>query len=299
MRRLYYYITNPFRAKGISLTRLIRFTTDLLERFKARNDNGQFDTRIAATESALDVLDAAYTVDIGKLGIRKARKATKNRFRETLSIFIETVYGKLIAVYGGKSEALSEFFPKGRTIFNRCGDDDLKYHLSNIVDQVTLHQAELGTDLLDEVTALRDEWEDIHDESEESTGLKAATEADRRDARAGLEDELFENLLMISSLHKHEPDKLGLYMQQYLLGGPATGPVTGGNDTPPPMSGSTSGSNSSTVTSGSSIGSSSMGSNISGGSTSLGSSMTSSSSATSMSGSSIGSTGSTGSSSSI
>ncbi len=296
MRRLLYYIINPFKSKSISLIGMIRFTTDLLERFKARNGEGQFDARIAATESALEVLEEAYTVDIGKLGIRKARKSAKNQFRETLSTVVETIFGKLIAVYGAKSDPLKEFFPHGRSIYHHAADDALKLHLNNLVDQVTAHQEHLGASLLEEVTLLRDEWVGIHEASEESTGQKALTEAIRRNARADLADELFENLLMVSSMNKHQPNQLGLYMQQYLLGGPASGPVSAPHNTPPAsVDGSTSGS---TSTATSSAGSSSVGSSISSGSTSMSSSMTSSSSATSMSGSSTGSTSSTGSSSS-
>ncbi len=151
-----------------------------------------------------------------------------------------------------------------------------------------LYETEVGGDLLAEVGQLRDDWNSLHDASEESTGQKADAEAKRRDARSNLEDELFLNVLEIARIHPNDPGKLGLYMQQYLIGGPASGPVTGdGGGVTPPVGnggGSNSGSTSTSTSTSTSVSSSSVGS----------SSMGSSSSMTS---SSAGSSGSVGSSS--
>ncbi len=280
MRRLIYYLFNPFKSKKISVIGLIRFTTELLSRFNHHNDEGQFDERIEATEDALALLVDAYTLDATKLGVRKARKSTKNQFRDALLPAVETIYGRLTGVYGARSDVLKEFFPFGRTIFSNCPDDMLSSHLTILVDQSIVHAAELEADLLTDISDLRDAWLDIYDASEDSTGDKASTEATRRNARTRMQDELYLCLLKIAEIHyKDDPDQIGLYMQQYLLGGPAATPVSGTNPTlPPPATGSgstsvsTSGSSASTGSSGSGSGSSSMGSSGSVGSSSAGSS---------------------------
>ena len=294
MRRLLYYLVNPFKTRQLSVIGLIRFTTELLSRFLHHNDEGYFDERIEATEDALANLVDAYTLDATKLGVRKARKSTKNQFRDTVLPAVETIYGQLTGVFGAGSDVLKEFFPFGRTIFSSCPDDMMTSHLTILVDQGAAHAADLDAGLLTEITELRDSWVDIYDASEDSTGDKASTEANRRNARARMQDELYLCLLKIAEVHyKDTPDKLGLYMQQYLLGGPATGPVTGSDDgtATSPATGSNAGSTSGSTSVGSSgsvgstSGSSSMGSSSSTGSSSAGSSSMGSSSGGSSSGS--------------
>ncbi len=297
MKKLTYFWISPFKSDRISVIGLIRFGTDMLQRLKARNVDGQFDGYISALETALAAMIAAFATDVGKLGIRKARKITKNRFRKALSQTIETIAAALTASFGAGSAELKEFFPHGRRIFSQCPDDELEGHLTSLADQVTAHEGQLGAELVSEASDLLDQWLDIHEASEESTGQKANTEAERRDIRANLEDELFDILLMLGSRHKNEPEKQGLYMQQYLLGGPSTGPVSGGGNPLPPAGGSTSGSTSGSSGSVGSVGSGSTGSGSSGSVSS--SSMSSSSSVGSSSaGSSSGSTSSGSSSSS-
>ncbi len=262
MRRLLYYLVNPFKTRQVSVIGMIRFTTELLNRFVHQNDEGQFDERIEATEDALEHLVDAYTLDAAKLGVRKARKSTKNQFRATVLPAIETIYGQLTGVFGAGSDVLKEFFPFGRTIFSSCPDDMMTSHLTVLVEQATVHAADLDAGLITEITELRDSWVAIYDASEDSTGDKASTEANRRNARARMQDELYLCLLKIAEVHHQDtPDKLGLYMQQYLLGGPATGPVSGSDESTEPLlpTGSTTGSSSS-MGSSSSIGSSSAGS---------------------------------------
>ncbi len=124
---------------------------------------------------------------------------------------------------------IREFFPNGRRIFSECADDLLETHLTSVVNKAVVYENEVGPDLIAEATDLRDKWLIIHDASKESTAQKADAEARRHDARAQLEDELFLNLNKVVELHPNEPDQLGLYMQQYLLGGPSSGPVSGTN----------------------------------------------------------------------
>ncbi len=129
MKKLIYFITNPFKTAQISVVGLIRFTTDLLERFKTQNVEGRLDTRIGATETALEALNTAFTTNVESLGSRKARKIAKNRFRSDLLPAIEKINADLISVFGPQSEILREFFPSGRKIFSSCADDTLESHL--------------------------------------------------------------------------------------------------------------------------------------------------------------------------
>ncbi len=53
--------------------------------------------------------------------------------------------------------------------------------------------------------------------SETSSGAKTTTEEGKRNARLGLQLELFKNLLTLALNFPRQPEKLDLYMQQSLL----------------------------------------------------------------------------------
>ncbi len=298
MKRMKYVFRNLFLSSQYSLANMIAFTTDLIERLSANNPGHVLDGQIAALTEALAILNQQSSADFAMLGIRKGAKLRKNAFRGALGNAIRRIYAIALAEFGDPSEEMENIFPKGRTVFDTSRDDRLIEPLDGLVSGLTLHEAELGADVVAEATALRDEWLEIHESSEEATGVKTATEAERREARYNLAVELHRTVGVLISLFPEDEERYALYMQQHLLGGPAT-------DTPPPVGGgdgddvavppgSHAGSGSSG--SGSSMGSSGSGSSI-GSSSSMASSTSSFSTVTSGSSTSTSSSMAPGSSS--
>ncbi len=287
---------NPFDSKDISLAKLIAFTSDNMERMSAQNTGGWLSDRIAATSTALSVLEDAYTENFTKLGFRKAQKKAKNAFRKNLTSEVAKIVGAVIAEYGEGSAPVDEVVPQGRTAFSNASDDLVENHIETMINGLAAHQADLGSDLVNHAEDLHTQWVAIYTASEQATGQKAATEADQRQARAALQMELFQTLLTLAKRFPNQPEQSRIYMQPHLLGYRRRSALP--TTTPPaPVGGSTSGSTSVGST-GSTGGSSSIGSS-SVGSTGSGSLSTSSSSQSSSSASSA-STGSTsGSSSSV
>ncbi len=289
VRNLITYITNPFR-KAFSLARMVAYTTDSIQRMIAHNADGVFTARITATATALSNLMNSRSSDEIKLGIRAGVKLAKDNFRNELPDAIRPIYGAVLTAFNEPSVEMKNVFPKKRKIFSIERDDDLLIHLNTMVEGLTALQSSLGVPIVDEATALRDQWVTIHQASEAASGEKALAEAEKRSARESLAHELFLNLNYIGTLITDEPDKLGLYMQQSLLGGPTTETTPGGVPAP-----GSQGSTGSTSTSMSSVGSVGSGSSISSSTSST--SMVASSSGSSSAGSSSSSTSSTGSSS--
>ncbi len=273
---------NPFMRQGISVARIRRFATDHLQRLIAYNPGGIFNERIAVLTVILDNLSEAFVEDVGHFGIRKSKKIVKAKFRKSLLGDVERVYGSIVAYYGGNAATMKEFFPLGRTVFSATPDDEVIIHLDNLVDRIVDHQADLGLELVEEITVLRDAWAEVYEASEESTGQKVATAVDKRQALNALKKELFYNLNLIAQTYPNQSHKLELYMQQHLLGNPR-GVIQD-------LSGSTAGSVGS-------VGTGSIGSTSSLGGSGSGSSMPSTSSIGSVSGSSSGTSVSVGSSS--
>lgn len=223
MRDLSRFLDNPFDDDGISVVELVAFTTDHLERMTANNSGGELSTRITATSQSLDVVADCVTDDQGRLGIRKARKMAKDNFRQTLPAAVTKIVAAVIAQYGDDSPEVTECVPNGRSIFSTCRDDQVEVHLQNLVNALTVHQADLGAPLITTATNLKTAWVTIYNASEASTGAKTTTEEGKKLARENLQLMLFLNLLKLAEMFPRQPEKLSLYMMQHLLENPSSG----------------------------------------------------------------------------
>ncbi len=292
MRKVYNYGNVPFDDADISLEDVVAFTSDHLQRAAAYNPSGALNGRIAATASALAALESTTTDDAIQLGIRKGVKLAKDTFRANLTEAVRPIYGAVLMAFNDPSPEMENVFPKGRSVFSSARDDQLAKELNVMVAGVTLHQAELGPPIVASATALGDQWAALYEASETETGVKVATEAERRKARLDLQTELYITLATLMIMYPRQPEMISLYMQQHLLDGKSGGISPGVGAEPPDNSGGSSsvGSTGSTSTvtssSGSTSGStssmsqSSSGSSQSTSSSAMSSSTTSSSSAT-------------------
>jgi hypothetical protein len=223
MRNLAHFLDNPFDDKEISEAELIAFTTDNLARFIANNANNEFTARITATQSAYDLFADCVTDDGARLAIRKARKLTKDNYREiTIPRDVARIEGALVSAYGEDSPVILEALPNGRSIFQTCRDDQVEAKLEILRLSVTAHQADLVPAIVTLTTALKTNWLTVYAASEASTGNKAVTQDGKRLAREGLQEMLYLNLVKLMEMFPRQPEKMKIYMQQHLLENPVS-----------------------------------------------------------------------------
>jgi len=234
MRRLTYYLENPFDDPNISIDELLAFTTDHLQRMIANNSGGELSPRITATTSSLGLVEDCVTDDETKLGLRKSRKMVKDTFRKHLPENVAKIAAVVVAEYGPNAPEVVECCPRGRRIFGECRDDQVEGHLQTLVNGVTAHQADLGAQVVTNATALKDAWVAVHDASETTTGNKTATEQGKKMARDNLQLMLFLTLNKLMEMFPRQPEKLALYMQQSLLENPSSPPAPEPPPPPPP-----------------------------------------------------------------
>ena len=230
MRILSRFLEVPFDDIAIGIARLIAFTTDHLQRMIANNENGELSTRITATTSALALVTDCVTDDQTRLGIRKARKQSKDDFRTSIPAGVAKIVAAVIAEFGPASPEVIECVPQGRTIFSTCQDDEISGHLQTLINGVTAHQATLGAPLVTKATNLKTAWVTIYNASEASAGAKTVSEQEKKLARENLQLMLYLNLVKLMEMFPRQPEKLALYMQQSLLEVPS-GPE---EEEPPP-----------------------------------------------------------------
>jgi hypothetical protein len=214
---LHRFLENPFDDEGISLSELLDFSSDHLERMIANNPGGELAARITATTSALTLVQETATDDQSKLGIRKARKKIKAAFRKAVLEEIAKVHGAIVAKYGPNAPEIAECFPKGRSIFNSAPDDRLAESIEALLKGVEAHQADLGAALVTEVSGIVAEWDTILDQSNKSSAGTTMTQDSKKLARENLQLMLFLNLLKLAAMFPRQPKKLDLFMRQSLL----------------------------------------------------------------------------------
>jgi hypothetical protein len=214
---LHRFLEVPFDDPAISLTELLSFSSDHLARMIANNPGGVLAARIAATTSALTLVQNCATDDATKKGIRKARKQVKDAFRKSLPAEIAMVHGAVVAKFGPNSPEITECFPQGRSVYSSCTDDTLEQHIETLRNGVLAHQADLGVTLVTEVNGLLTEWQAVYAQSESSGGAATTSQEGKKLARENLQLMLFLNLIKLAEMFPRQPEKLNLYMQQSLL----------------------------------------------------------------------------------
>lgn len=234
MKSLASFFENPFDSRNISMAELVAFTTDHLQRMGANNAGGELTARIAATTSALTLVEDSVSDDQGRLGIRKARKQTKDDFRtNTIPAQAARIEAGIVSSLGADSTVTVEAFPQGRGILQTCRDDQVQGHLQTLVDAVTTNQASLSAATVTQASTLLSSWTTVYDASEASTAGKASTEAEKRLARENLQLMLFLNLIKLMEMFPRQPEKLPIYMMQHLLENPSS-PEEDEEPPPPP-----------------------------------------------------------------
>jgi hypothetical protein len=216
MRDLHYYLENPFDDPGISMTQLVNFTTDHVQRMSA-NVNGWIVPRITVTTNALTPVQNTFADDESKLALRKGKKQAKNAFRDTLPKAIGKIAVTVESKFGEGSPEFTQCFGHGRSIFSSCADDLLGPELISLVSGLTALQATLGAQVVTDATALLTGWNAVYTPSETATGTKTSSVAAKNAARQTLQLELFRTLLTIALNNPEQPANLDLYMQMSLL----------------------------------------------------------------------------------
>lgn len=230
IRDLKPFFMSPFNTRDLSLNDTLALSTDHMERLEQENELGEFDwsPQVGALSAALQTLESAIDDDLVKAGLRKARKRAKDFFRETtIRKQVEKIEAVAILKFDDSSDPrILELFPQGRSIFASCPDDSLRQHLSALKTAATNQETTLGPEATAMATSLLDSWNTIYEASEASTAQKAMTEEQRRQARQGVYDVLFDNLLDAAKRYPNQPDVLGRFFQPTLAGG---APVSGGS----------------------------------------------------------------------
>lgn len=229
-RDLQYYFSNPFYSRDISYDDMAAFGTDTVGRMVARILT-ELNLLIAPLQSSLTNFMGTISGDSGKGALRKMAKANKDGYRDFIYQTLDTAKVEVrFALRDEPETALLEFIPNGVTEFRKQPDEGVAPELDRFLAALQNRSDKVDPATTSNWQALIAGWTAVYTASESSTAEKAMSENERRAARTAVANELFTVPRALIGIFPDEPEQIGLYMQQSLLGGPSvtTPPGTGG-----------------------------------------------------------------------
>ena len=215
--------TNPFKDPAISFSELLKYASRHLQRLVANNPGAALNARITATTTALAAVEGGVT-DVGtKAAIQKSKTEIKQSYRDALPGHIRKIHGAVVAAYGDPAPELTECFPEGREVFSKCRDEQLNNKLSQLLTALTPKQAQVGETAVSNTSGLLSTWIAIYAAQDVAMAQRESTAGSRDAAKAGLQLQLYLNVLELAKMFPDQPDKCDLYCpQQYLHNAEAT-----------------------------------------------------------------------------
>lgn len=212
------FFINPFDDTQISDEELRSFAEDHLGKVAAANDESQFDGLLTDTTAAFNAYFGNVTSEDMKLTLQKAATTTMNsRWKDFVDYMVDRGEARIADRAGRKSATYAQFFPAGKTQYHQVNIADAHVLADRVKQSATDHVAELGDDFLQTITGLVDGFTAARNAQVGLKGEKGAAAGDRREAKLALSQQLFDNLLVLASLHKRDPDQAALYFNQSLL----------------------------------------------------------------------------------
>lgn len=226
------YFRNPFADKEISTTELQKFAEDHLAKLAAANEGGSYDARITDTTAAYE----GYFGELTNVSLRVAvQKAATQTMQERWMEFVKWMTGKGEARVKDRADKPSavymEFFPTGLTEYHQANVAEGQTLASRVKVSAATHAALLGADFKTKVDALVDSYLAARQAQMEHKGARTDGRGSRDDAKAALQNRLFDNLLFFAGATK-DPEKCAMVFDQSLLeesaapGEPEPAPVT-------------------------------------------------------------------------
>ncbi len=192
LRRIF---VNWFKDKEISFSELLQYSARHLAAMVANNPGAALNTRITATTTALSAVETGVTDVETKKAIQKGKREAKDAFRTALPENMRKIHAAVVAAFGDPSPELTDCFPEGRNVFNKCRDEELNNKLGQLVACLTPKQAQIGATAVNNAAELLSTWTTLYAALDTSMAQRTATAATRDKDKANLQLQLYPPIL--------------------------------------------------------------------------------------------------------
>ena len=230
MKKIVSFFRNLFKSKGISRNEILAYAAYQLSAMIEFNPDSVFDDRIPETTTAYNGMESAMRDDPAAKGLQLGRTRLKRAFRQTLPTQLAKLYGVALGQFGANSAELDQCFPSGRSIFDRCRDEQLGAELKGVADGFNRHATALPAPAVAAAAALVTTWDGLLGTQTVAKIARKEGVGTINEAHAALQRALYRNMLWIAYHFPEDEAKCDFYCPQYLLENRAA-PVTPGATT--------------------------------------------------------------------
>lgn len=218
MKRLDAYAELPLEALTVGRDQILEFFNDHYNRLKRAVDDGaSFGALVLPLKESLTNLSASKTGTAVNLAQQGSETMTVDNFIEQFKKAITTLEPKVMVQFPKESVEYHEFFPQGKSAYNRITKGNIDKHFATIIAACNNHEDKLGPVLKQEFTTLQHDYTEARDRQLEKKGSTFSTRSAWDDNLSIIKDLAFHNLLTIADKYRGQPEKIGMFFDQGII----------------------------------------------------------------------------------
>lgn len=182
---------NFFEDRKIISVRLAGFANDCLNRIIQANENNGYDALIALLSPACQALNAELGDVATALSLQKSKTITVDQFINQFKDRMRELEVGIAYKLGGRNKpAFAEFYPKGKTEYNKATKTNIAVLLDRLYDITVDHSAVLGQDITTELQGWKAQYEQVRNNHQQAKGTVDTNRSQRTTARKQVEEAL-------------------------------------------------------------------------------------------------------------
>lgn len=224
---------NIFDDKNITPNYLARFTDDVIAKLTQNNTANEFEPvltklkdKIIPLRSELGQVDTTLNTQVGKT-------ATVDSFIDDFTMYMKDNYVFIAAALGGdKTAAFKEFYPKGKTEYNRITKTKIPTIMERLKTVGVTYQTQLGNPISTKLQDFQSQWTEVRESQLQQKSAVKTNRSDRTIARRNFETELLKTIHFIGDKYPGDVSRCKVFFDFNLLFGVHH---TTSNPTTPPV----------------------------------------------------------------
>lgn len=211
---------NIFDDRNIAPKYLERFADDHLAKLGKNNAGNMYNTIIANITTALTPFKTELgdvDTSVNTLG---GKTITVDAFIKTFVIYMKDNYINIAAKLGGdKTPAFIEFYPKGKTEYNRVTKTQMPTIMTRLNTAATNNAAALGTTIATQLQGFQIQWTAIRKNQLEGKATLKTNRQERGSTRLSLEQALLGSIHFVAQKFLGDVEKCMVLFNFSLLFG--------------------------------------------------------------------------------
>lgn len=211
------FFENHFDTDRISDDKLRRYSERHLGLLATNDTEGRYGTLLEDTNSAHITYFGSHADEDVKFAVQQGYTKQKDAVFQRFKQLVSQKEGIIRGTFGKDSPQYEEIFPLGLSEYTNATLSTVDTLMNRMVTATGKFVEQLGQELVDLFTDIRDEFMHIRQAQVEKMGEVAESKADTQATRDVLEEQLMKNVLVIAADNIGHPERVSQYFDQSLL----------------------------------------------------------------------------------